>query len=206
VGTVVALGDDFSTKFPFPGSATIHAEARRGGYVSTGFDGDNSFRLGGIRVAERTWVGVKPAAANGPVLPTLQALDTRSDVSVELAAIQAEALDFIYQLITLPTQRQPGSGQVVVFFVDNAAQDTPVEGLTVHIDGAETVIYDADGSYTDVTTGTGSAGTALVVNIPAETFPGTVHNLAWSGAAAGFQEIQIAADSVTFVGFRAELP
>ena len=206
VGTVVALGSDFSTELPFPGTATIHAEARRGGFVSTGFDGQNAFRLGGIRVAEMTWVGVKPAAANGPTLATLQALDTRSDSTVELAAIQAEAIDFIYQLVTLPITRQAGAGQVVVFFVDDAAPDTPVEGLTVHIDGAETVIYDADGTYTDVTTATGTRGTALVANVPAEAFPGSVHNLAWSGAAAGFQEIRIAADSVTFLGFRVELP
>ncbi len=206
VGTVVALGGDFSTKLPFPGTATVHAEGRRGGFVSTGFDGQNAFRLGGVRVSEMTWVGVKPAVANGPTLATLQALDTRSDAPVELAAIQAEALDFIYSLISLPIARQPGTGQVVVFFVDDAAPDTPVEGLTVHIDGAETVIYDDDGTYTDITTATGEAGTALVANIPADAFPGSVHNLAWSGAAAGFQEIRIAADAVTFVGFRAELP
>lgn len=204
VGTVVALGSDFSTELPFPGTGTIHAEARRGGFVSTGFDGQNAFRLGGIRVAEMTWVGVRPAAANGPTLATLQALDTRSDAAVELAAIQAEALDFIYQLITLPITRQAGAGQVVVFFVDDA--DKPVAGLTVHIDGAETEIYDADGTYTDVTTETGTRGTALVANVPADVFPGSVHNLAWSGAAAGFQEIRIAADSVTFLGFRVELP
>jgi hypothetical protein len=206
VGTVVALGADFSTKLPFPGTATIHAEARRGGFVSTGFDGQNAFRLGGIQVAEMTWVGVKPAVANGPTLPTLQALDTRSDEPVELAAIQAEALDFIYQLISLPTTRQTGTGQVIVFFVDDAALDAPVEGLTVHIDGAETVIYDADGTYTDVTTATGNRGVAIVANVPAEPFPGDVHNLAWSGAAAGFQEIRVAADSVSFIGFRVELP
>lgn len=205
VGTVVVLGDDFSSKLKFPGTATIHAEARRGGYVSTGFDGENWFRLGGVRVAEKNWVGVKPAIANGPVLTTLQTLDTRSDGSVELVAIQAEALDFIYQLVTLPTQRQPGSGQVVVSFVDAAAPDTPVEGITVNIDGAETVIYDADGSYTDVTASTGGAGTALLVNIPAATFPGSVHNLAWSGGAAGFEEIRIAADAVTFLRFRVDL-
>ncbi|HMJ12364.1 MAG TPA: hypothetical protein VK524_13160, partial [Polyangiaceae bacterium] len=87
-GTVVALSADFTTKLPFPGTATIHAQARRGGFVSTSYDGQNPFRLPGVVVSDRTWVGVKPSSTTGPVLPTLQPIDTRTDDPVELGALQ----------------------------------------------------------------------------------------------------------------------
>jgi hypothetical protein len=156
-----------------------------------------------VRVAERTWAGVKPNNSLGPALPTLLLLDTRSSAPVELAVLQAQTLDLIYSVISLPTTRQPGRAHVVVFFVKNDANQAPVEGVTVNIDGAETVIYDDGvGTFTDVTTSTGAAGLAILANIPAQAFPGKVQNLVWSGEAAGFEEIYVAADSVTFVGYR----
>ncbi|HMJ11085.1 MAG TPA: hypothetical protein VK524_06735, partial [Polyangiaceae bacterium] len=102
--------------------------------------------------------------------------------------------------------RQPGRGHVVLFFVDEVAPHAPVEGLTVHIDGAETVIYDADGTFTDLTTATGTDGIAIVANIPAELFPGNDQNLVWSGVAAEFLQIRVAADSVTFMKWGVDLP
>jgi hypothetical protein len=200
-GTILTLGDDFVTSVPFIRAARIYAESPRGDFLSSAYDGQGEYSLSGVRASTLTWVGVKPTNA-GAALPTLLKIDTTIAGPFTLAVVQADTIDRIFELITVPTTRQPGHGHVVVLFDD--ATEKPVSGVSVDMAQAAAIIYDAGGTYSDAVQATGSRGIAVLANIPAQTFPGSEHRLLWSGAATGFQEIFVAADSVTYVGFRVQ--
>jgi hypothetical protein len=203
VGSVVSLADDLRTGVPFTERASVVAEATKGGFVSGTYNGLDEFRLPGVLVSPMTWAGVEPSEARGLALPTLLALDTEASAEAVMALVSADTLDLIYQTVSLPVTRQPGYGQVIVFFVHDDAVRSPAAGISADITGAEAVLYDdGAGSFTDTTTVTGRGGIAVLANVVAQEFPGTKHKLVWAGAASGFEEILIAADSVTFVGFR----
>lgn len=203
-GTVILLNDDLRNGILFDQAATISAEGSLGRFVSAPYNGADPFHLTGVKVSANTWVGIKPAVS-GLALQTLLWLDTRLSGPQTIGVIQAETLDGIYNRTTLHTSRASGHGHVIVVFTRNDATHAPIAGLSVQIDGAENYVYDTGNSFSDIPTATGSAGTAIIANIPAQPFQGTKQNLVWNGVASGFQEILVAADTVTYVGFALDL-
>ncbi len=191
-GSVALLGsDDFTTSQPFTGTADIKAEAPGGGETSAVYNGQ-SFSMSGVLAGASVWFSVTPTSNTGDALPTLQPWDTTSTGPAGLRLVRASVIDQIFSVVTLPPQRDPTRGQLVLHFVDPTGK--PLAGVSVTQSPGTGVIYDAAGSWTDAATATGVAGFAIVVNAS----PGYRQRIDLdTGSNLVYIEVQAAAGSVT---------
>jgi hypothetical protein len=202
-GTVQAFaGDDFQVKVAFLETAEVRAEAPGGAEVVATYDGTNPFLLEGARLDSRVWITVLPDASPDEAMPTLFLADTTRVDPIIVPLVRGLTLDSIYNVLTLPPTRTEGTGQVVLRFVDDAEPATPLSGVRVALDGAETTIYDTGGSFSEVETQTGPLGLALFANVAAVPLPGTDHTLRIEGVAPGSLKLRIAANTATFAEVR----
>ena len=123
------------------------------------------------------------------------ALQIGADADVTLYLIPASTIDLIYGLLSFPVAREVGRAHVVLRFVDATTGD-PIEGVTVSHVG-ETVSYDTGGSWSDVQTGTGSLGYAVLVNAPAQSNR-TKQKVSFdTGTVSGSLDIAMQSDAIT---------
>jgi len=190
--------EDFTSTSPFGEPVEIRAEGAGGVEVVAQSDGTNPVELENVAVGPQVWFGVFPTnPASVDAMPTIEPLDTRVSRDVELHVIAGSVLDQIYDVLTNPTTRAPGAAQVVLRFVLASDRTRPVSGVSVHADNAETFVYDAAGSYSDVTGATGPAGVAIVANLAAGAVARDVP-IAISGPVSTLVEARVLAGAVTF--------
>lgn len=183
--------DDFVTAQPFTGTADITAEAPGGGTASATYNGQ-SFNIDGVLVGPSVWFSVTPTGNAGDALPTLEPWDTTSAGSVVLRLVRSSVIDQIFNVVTLPPQRDASRGQVVLHFVDQSGK--AVSGVSITQSQSAGVIYDAGGTWSDTAASTGTAGFAIVVNA----FPGFRQRIDLdTGAKLVYIEVQVAAGTVT---------
>ena len=193
-GNVAALtSEDFQSGVNYGDVATVSADAADGGTATATYQG-GSFTLTGVMPTPELWVTVTPAVV-GEYLPTLQPLSSEADADVTLYLIPASTIDLIYGLLSFPVAREVGRAHVVLRFVD-ATTGEPIEGVTVSHVG-ETVSYDTGGSWSDVQTGTGSLGYAVLVNAPAQSNR-TKQKVSFdTGTVSGSLDIAMQSDAIT---------
>lgn len=194
-GTVaIFTADDFVTATAFADTATIEMESATLAPISTGYDGV-SFSLAGVRVATDVWATVFPSASDA--LTTVQLVDTTQAAPVQLFLVPESILQVIYGVLTNPTVPAAGSAQVVLRFVDATSGD-PVSGVSVS-HAAETIAYDANGTYSDDVFETGQSGIAILVNVPALQTAVKSAVQVDDGSSVGAVDVLMRADAVTLV-------
>lgn len=191
-GSVYLLSsDDFATAQAFTGTAQIRAEAAGGGDTSASYNGQ-SFSIDDVLVGPSVWFSVTPTSNTGDALPTVEPWDTTSAGSVALRLVRGSVIDQIFNVVTVPPQRDATRGQVVLHFVDSSGNGLPGVGITQS--PGDSVIYDAGGTWTDTAAGTGAAGFAVVVNA----VPGFRQRIDLdTGSKLVYIEVQVAAGAVT---------
>jgi len=191
-GSVSLLAsDDFVTVQAFSGTADITAEAPGGGGASASYNGQ-SFNIDDVRVGPSVWFSVTPTSNTGDALPTLEPWDTTSPGYVVLRMVRSSVIDQIFNVVTLPPQRDATRGQVVLHFVN--ASGNAVGGVGITQSPGTGVIYDAAGTWSDTAAGTGAAGFAIVVNA----VPGFRQRVDLdTGSKLVYIQVQVAPGSVT---------
>ncbi len=191
-GSVSLLAsDDFVTAQPFSGTADITAEAPGGGDASATYNGQG-FSIDGVRVGPSVWFSVTPTSNTGDALPTLEPWDTTSTGPVALRLVRSSVIDQIFNVVTVPPQRDATRGQVVLHFVD--ASGNALGGVGITQSPGTGVIYDAGGTWSDTAAGTGATGFAIVVNA----VPGYRQRIDLdTGSKLVYIQVQVAPGSVT---------
>jgi hypothetical protein len=206
-GTVqVFAGDDFVNRIPFQAQAEVRGESPSGGEVTSSWDGTNPFQLSGVRFGRDVWVSVLPSLAPEEVMPTLLQVDTTLTDPVTLPLVRGVTLDTIFALLTAPTTRAAGAGQVVLSFVDDTSQPAPIAGVRVQFPGSEVVAYDSDGTFSDAEPerGSGPLGLAVVANVSAVPLPGADHTVTLGGTVSASVKVRVAGDTATYLQVRLE--
>jgi hypothetical protein len=199
-GTLQVLAsDDFQVRVPLAAPAEVRAEAASGGEVNTLYDGTNPFLLEGALFASAVWIAGLPELAPEEAMPTLNVVDTTLADPVMVSLVRGQTLDLIYNVLTAPTARATGAGQVVLRFVSDSVSPTPLAGVGARMSAAEITVYDTGGGFSDTEATTGSLGIALFANVRAVPLPGSEHTVQISGPVSTSLKVRVAADTATFV-------
>jgi hypothetical protein len=197
-GVVVAgsvkliTSDDFATAVPFPDPAKVEMEGATGLTVEGTYDG-TAFSVSGVLSSPVVWATVTPSVATA--MPTIQPAATDTGGDIELHVVQPSVIDTVYSLLTIPVTREVGAAHVVIRFLD-ATSGNPVTDIAVSHAG-EVVAYDDGGSWSDVATGTGAAGYAVVVNVAPGAGPSKQKFVFTSGTLSGGVDLLVEPDAVT---------
>jgi hypothetical protein len=199
--------DDLLSSRSLEGSVEVRAPNERASGVVTAQTGaDGTFRLDGIQQADPVWVAAG-AFADPPVQPfidTLQAVDSERENVVELRVLRRDLLRDLTAAAFLmnPIEFDSAAAHAVLRFV---RQDrTPLEGvqITFPAPSLADIAYDTGETYgdgtDDVTDATSTRGMAVLLNMSAAPYPGSVTSIV--ADVDGLQvstEIQIAAGAVT---------
>lgn len=187
----------FAKTIRFGSVAGIRADGADGGEVTTTYDGASPFMIDGVRVDRENWFVTVPQVVGAyQAMPTLMPIDTTTASDVALVLIPGSLFDEVYRLLAMPTVRATGTAQAVLAFV-RSADGSPVSGVHVAVDKAETVAYDAGGSFNDVVDATGPLGLTIIANVQALALPGTAHVVGISGSITTSFEVRLAADAAT---------
>ena len=193
---VELTSDDFFASVPFSTPSKVRFEGATGVSVEGDYDG-TKFSVNGVLAGPVVWATVTPSTA--VALPTVQPTDTTTGAALELAVVPGTTIDLIYSVITATTVRDLGRSHVVLRFIDAAG--TPLTGVSV-AHGSDVVAYDTAGSWSDLATGTGPLGLAVVVNVN----PGgavTEQSFQFThGADSAGVPLQLEPDSVTIADVR----
>jgi hypothetical protein len=157
-----------------------------------------------LAVAGTLWVAVqqKTGATTQELITTLQRRDTTRGNGPELSIVDRTSLTDIVATggaLLTPTELDATKGHALIHFVDRSG--APVQQLEIvtgaTITGA-VVAYDAGVTYSDALTATDLKGAALLINMPANIFPGASKALTYrlNGRETPF-EIDVARDAIT---------
>lgn len=194
-GKVVgAQSDDFQTFVPYAGTATITTQHASGLVDQTTYDG-TSYSFADAPYTTALWVKTEPqqGGAGAPYLPTLVPVDTTQGGATDLVIVAGAVLDQIYSSLTLPVQRQLGTSQLVLRFVDAAGK--PAKGLAITSTVASTIVYSDQGGWNENGVATDAAALVLIANAPTGLVPVSVDN------SQGFS-VQAEADTVTLANIQ----
>ena len=178
-GSVLEIASqDLITARSVTGSVEVRAENPSDGddiVVQPASDG--SYRLRGIELGGRVWVGVgnfeDPPVE--PFMDTLQATDSRRAGVTDLLVVRTDVLRelaataFLTQTVELDLER----AHLIVRFID--ADERPVEGVEIVFPSPDSVpiAYDAGDTYSDGLPTTATRGMAVLLNVDAPAWPGS---------------------------------
>jgi hypothetical protein len=188
----VLASDDLVTTVPLGDAATVTLEGSSGSPIEATYDG-KSFALAGVRSAAEIWATIDPGP---PALFTLQPVDTRGPDPLELLLVPRPVLELIGSVLTLPTAPAEGRAQIVLRLVD-AETGKPRAGVRLAHPSAESIVYDAAGSYSDSVDASGPRGIALLWNLEAFPEPAKQKVSFDTGNSTGAAELLLRADGVT---------
>ena len=93
-------------------------------------------------------------------------------------------------------------GRLCYQFDNLLGLEMPVATNTAYVDGA--VFFDLDGGFSRDAEGTGSAGLALLVNVPASTGTPSPLSMSYDGAFEGDLDIDVLGGAVTYLDVTVE--
>ncbi len=144
-GKVLGIqSDDFKTFVAYAGTATITTEHSTGVTDQTTYDG-TTYSFADAPYTDTLWVLTEPeqGGPGAPYMPTLNAVDTTGGGAVDLEIVAGGVIDQIYSAAALSVQRQLGTAQLVLRFVD--ATGTPAAGRVVTTAASSTIVYSDQG-------------------------------------------------------------
>lgn len=207
-GNVLVLNDDinFATGNLLTDDANVQTDGADGRPVKGTWDGVNPFVLENVKQARPAWVLITPP--NGvadDALPALEPVrtdkpDANGRVQADLALVHATTIDHVFDLASVPLTTDMTKGQVILLFQtqpSGASTPSPLSGLSVQSTSAESVIYGASGSFSDVATATDNTGVVVLANVAGAAWPGAVINLVYGGVKTGGSQVRAVSGAVT---------
>jgi hypothetical protein len=144
-----------------------------------------------------TWIDVTVTTSSVDTLTTLQLVDLGAGER-SLRVVRPSVMQTVLGGLTPPQELEPGKAQIVLSFVDVAG--TPAQDLTIVPGPGMVVGYDRGDTYSNSVAATGTRGIAVIVNQPAEPFPGGFTGVSFRrqrGTFAGAVRLRTAQGAVT---------
>lgn len=195
---------DMAEKFLDP--ATIKSTNADGRTASDAWNGMDPFTVQELPEGSVSWLLVTPQTAGTDAAVTLEPVlaerpDSKGFVSADLQLVRDSNIETIFDLLTVPTQRNAKAAQIVLILTERGAGSglTRLAGITVKATSAETISYSTNGGYSSVATQTDSSGVAVLLNVPAGGWPGSLVSVQLSGVKKGGGEVRAIGGAVSLV-------
>jgi len=207
-GNVQLLFDNgrFDTGELLTDAATIKSTRADGRPTSDTWTGTPPFTVEDLPAQTTVWLLVTPQTAGADAAVTLEPVVTgganaKGFVTADLGVVRESTIDTIFDLLSVPLQRDTRAAQVVLLLRARGAGSglTPRAGVTVKATSAGGISYGASGSYSDVATATDATGVAVLLNVPAGGWPGSLVSVQFSGAKSGGAEVRAIGGAVSLV-------
>jgi len=197
---------DSGDLFTFPANIkSTRADGRTGSDTWLGMDASDRFTVEDLPAPSTVWLLVTPQTgvdAEVTLEPVVTAgADAKGFVTADLGVVRESTIATVFDLLSVPLQRDTRAAQVIVLLRARGAGSglTPLSGITVKATSAEGVSYGASGSYSDVATTTDASGVAVLLNVPAGGWPGSLVSVQFSGAKSGGAEVRAIGGAVSLV-------
>jgi hypothetical protein len=207
-GKVELLLDNgrFDTGEIFADPATIKSTNAEGRTASDSWNGQDPFTVKELPGGGVSWLLVTPQSAGTDASITLEPVvvdrpDSKGFVTADLGLVRDSNIETIFTLLSVPTQRDQKAAQVILRLTERGAGSglTPITGVTVKAASAETITYSTNGGYSSAATQTDSTGVAILLNVPAGGWPGSLVSVQFSGAKTGGAEVRAVGGAVSLV-------
>jgi hypothetical protein len=207
-GNVQLLIDNgrFDTGELFTDTAAIKSTRADGRTATNGWNGINHFSIEDLPADATSWLLVTPELAGADAAVTLEPVLTQHPnaqgvVNADLGVVRESNIDAVFDLLSVPLQRDVRAAQVVLLLKARGAGSglTPLSGVTVKSANAVGVSYATSGGYSDVATETDSTGAAILLNCPAGSWPGGLVNVELSGAKTGGAQVRAVGGAISLV-------
>jgi len=187
------------------GTVQVQAPGAEGDQVTTTSESNGSFLLPGVTQRANLWVGVGPfnGDTNSTFMDTLQVVDSTHATPVSLLVMRRPPFQELVSASFLANsvELDPARGHAILRFVNAQRQGITGVTLTTPDPATTSVAYDiADDIYSDQQTETSLKGTLVLLNLPANAYPGTATTI--TALVRGTRrdvDAHIAAGAVTFV-------
>jgi hypothetical protein len=207
-GNVQLLFDNgrFDTGEIFGDAAVIKSTRADGQTSSDTWTGTPPYTVEELPAQSTVWLLVTPQTAGADAEVTLEPVltehaDAKGFVTADLGIVRESNIETLFDLLSVPIQRDASAAQVVLRLVARGAGSglTPLSGVIVKATSAEGITYGASGSYSDVATATDTTGVAVLLNVPAGGWPGALVSVQFSGAKTGGAEVRAVGGAVSLV-------
>ena len=172
---VIVLDDPtFAHRRHYGGSAVVEAEAEGGKWKTWPYPkGTSSEPLTGLAGGHGMWMLAHAESSTG-LLPTFSMQTVVWGDAIDLPMIDRGAIAAVLASRPTPSTVDATKAQVILRFLRNDKTPTAGVSLGQPVPGA-TVLYDhGAAAYGSAPTATGSAGTILILNVPASTNGGSL--------------------------------
>lgn len=195
-----AMGDLFAS------NATIKSTSADGRTATDAWNKVDHYRIDDLPADTTSWLLITPETAGADAEVTLepvltQGANAQGVVTADLGVVRESNMEAVFDLLSVPVQRDTRAGQVVLLLRSRSAGSglVPLSGVTVKSSAAASISYSTGGGYSDVATQTDSTGVAILLNCPAGAWPGALVNVELSGAKTGGAEVRAVSGAVSLV-------
>jgi len=187
-------------------AASIKSTRADGRTATDTWNGKDAFKVSDLPADATVWLLVTPQTAGADAAVTLEPVLTQHPnaqgvVNADLGVVRESNIDTVFDLLSVPVQRDARAAQVVLRLTSRSAGSglTPLSGVTVKSSSAASISYSTGGGYSDVATATDATGVAVLLNCPAGGWPGALVNVEFSGAKSGGAQIRAVTGAVSLV-------
>jgi len=187
-------------------AASIKSTRADGRTSTDTWNGKDAFTVADLPADSTSWLLVTPQTAGADAAVTLEPVltqhaNSQGVVNADLGVVRESNIDTIFDLLSVPVQRDSRAAQVVLRLTSRSAGSglTPLSGVSVKSSSAESIAYSTGGGYSDVATETDSTGVAVLLNCPAGGWPGALVNIEFSGAKSGGAQVRAVTGAVSLV-------
>lgn len=207
-GNVQLLFDNgrFDTGEIFNDEAAIKSTRADGKTANEIWNGTPPYTVEQLPAESTAWLLVTPQTAGADAEVTLEPVltehaDAKGFVTADLGVVRESNIETLFDVLSVPIQRDTRAAQVVLRLVARGAGSglTPLSGVTVKATSAEGITYGASGGYSDVATETDATGVAVLLNVPAGGWPGSLVSVQFSGKKTGGAEVRAVGGAVSLV-------
>jgi hypothetical protein len=195
-------GEAFDRTSPYAEAAQVLVERAGGGPAEEAlWSGSEGFEL--PDAAPSAFVLVTPADAMVDATRTLSRIPANPAESEELVLVRPSTIEAILALAAQALEQEAGRAQVVIRLRE-AQTGTPIAGARLSLPSAQTVLYAANGTFSDAVSETDSSGLALLINVSAGAWPGELGSITISGSVISSTPVRAIADAVTVLSIEIE--
>lgn len=175
----------------WPADVTAYADAT--GATKTASTSGPSWAMAGL-AAGSTWFAIKGATEGGksPFLPTMMHADVETNsTSIDLLAVDSDVLTATALALSPPQTLDTTAAQVIVTFETGTKLTS---GVVVSNGFGAVIAYDAAPGYQLVSQGasaTLTGGTALLLNMPAQAWPGAIVTIPFTNPSSGQRTVNV---------------
>ncbi|HEX5101980.1 MAG TPA: hypothetical protein VFV94_20870 [Polyangiaceae bacterium] len=187
-------------------AASIKSTRADGRTATDTWNGMDAFEIDELPADTTSWLLVTPQTAGADAAATLEPVLTQHAnaqgvVNADLGVVRESNIDTVFDLLSVPVQRDSRAAQVVLRLTSRSAGSglTPLAGVTVQSSSAESISYATGGGYSDVATATDATGVAVLLNCPAGGWPGALVNIEFTGAKTGGTQVRAVTGAVSLV-------